>query len=510
MALGPKLVLRQSQSLVMTPQLLQAIRLLQLSTVDLAAFVEAELERNPMLERAENDDDAPFQSEAPPAEDSRDEGDWALDRMPDRETLERDLGTNLDNAYPDEPVAPATGAATGDAPTDSPFWEMRGGGAGAPLDGDDPNLEAYLAAETSLTEHLHHQLAEAMPDGIRRLIGSVIIEAIDPTGYLAEPVADIAQRLGVSIDEVEEVLALVQAFEPSGVGARSLKECLAIQLREKDRLDPLMQQLLDNLDLLAKRDFATLKRRCHTDDEDLADMVRDIRSLDPKPGLKFNTRPAEPVTPDVIVRVAPDGGWRVDLNSDALPRVIANRSFYSRIAKDSESTVRSFADEAWTNATWIVRSLEQRARTILKVATEIVRHQDAFFTYGVAHLKPLNLKTIAEAVQMHESTISRVTANKFMATPRGLFEMRYFFSTAIAASDGGEAFSSEAVRHRIRQMIDAEDPKAILSDDAIVDGLRAVGIEVARRTVAKYREGMHIPSSSVRRREKAAGLVRMG
>ena len=508
MAIGPKLVMRQSQSLVMTPQLLQAIKLLQLSTTDLAAFVEAELERNPMLERAENDDDAPFEARPEAAPESREEGDWALDRMPDRETLERDLGTDLGNAFPDEPAATATATVANDAPADSPFWEMRGGGGGANLDGDDPNLEAYLAAETSLSEHLHHQLAEALPDDIRRLIGSIIIEAIDPTGYLAEPVGEMAQRLGVSVEEVEEVLAIVQGFEPSGVGARSLKECLAIQLKEKDRLDPCMQALLDHLDLLAKRDFAGLRRRCHADDEDIADMVREIRALDPKPGLKFSSRPAEPVVPDVIVRAAPDGGWRVDLNSDALPRVIANRSFYARIAKGSKDEVRTFADEAWTNATWIVRSLEQRARTILKVATEIVRHQDGFFTYGVAHLKPLNLKIIAEAVQMHESTISRVTANKFMATPRGLFEMRYFFSTAIAAADGGEAYSAEAVRHRIRQMIDAEDPKAILSDDAIVEGLRAVGIDVARRTVAKYREAMRIPSSSVRRREKTAGIVR--
>lgn len=508
MAMGPKLVMRQSQSLVMTPQLLQAIKLLQLSTTELSAFVEAELERNPLLERSENDDDAPFQQEAgDTGGESREEGDWALDRMPsDRESLERDLGTDLGNTFPDEAAAPAM--STGDAPTDSPFWDMRGGGGSAALDGDDPNLEAYLTASISLTEHLHHQLSEALPEGTRRLIGSVIIEAIDPTGYLAEPVADIAGRLGVSIEEVEEALGLVQGFDPPGVGARNLAECLAIQLKEKDRFDPAMQALTENLELLARRDFAGLRKRCGVDDEDMAEMVRELRQLDPKPGLKFSSPPAEPVTPDVIVRAGPDGGWRVDLNADALPRVIANRSFYARIAQGSENSVRSFADEAWTNATWIVRSLEQRARTILKVAAEIVRHQDGFFSYGVSHLRPLNLKTIADAVQMHESTISRVTANKYMATPRGLFEMKYFFSTAIASADGGEAISAEAVRHRIRQMIEAESPASILSDDAIVDALKAIGIDIARRTVAKYRESMRIPSSSVRRREKSAGIAR--
>jgi len=509
MAIGPKLVMRQSQSLVMTPQLLQAIKLLQLSTTELGAFVEAELERNPMLERAENDEDAPFQRESEAAPEQREEGDWALETLStDRGALERDLGTELENAFPDDAVAQPSGS-TSDTPADSPFWDMRGGGGGIALDGDDPNLEAYLATSMSLAEHLHHQLAETLPDGTPRLIGAVLIEAIDPTGYLAEPLEDIARRLGVSLEEVEAVLAIVQGFEPTGIGARTLAECLSLQLKERDRFDPAMQTLVAHLDLLGKRDFAALRRLCRVDDEDLADMVREIRALDPKPGLRFNSPPAEPVTPDVIVRPAPDGGWRVDLNTEALPRVIANRTFYARIARDPEASVRSFADEAWSNATWIVRSLEQRARTILKVSIEIVRQQDGFFTYGVAHLRPLNLKTIADAVQMHESTISRVTANKFIATPRGLFEMKYFFTAAIASSDGGDAYSAEAVRHRIRQLVEAESPDRILSDDAIVEVLRTVGIDIARRTVAKYRESMHIPSSSVRRREKSVSCQRV-
>jgi RNA polymerase sigma-54 factor len=508
MALGAKLMMRQNQSLVMTPQLLQAIKLLQLSTQELSVFVEAELERNPLLERAESEDDGPIQDSAPAESEHREEGDWASEQLAtDRTQLEGDLGTDLENAFPDEAMVTQAQPAA-DQPMDSPYWDTRGGGGATGFDGEDPNLEAYLASETSLIEHLHHQLAETLPDGPLRFIATVLIEAIEPTGYLGEPLGEIARRLGVSETEAEEALGVIQNFEPTGVGARNLAECLTLQLKERDRYDPAMAALIGHLDLLAKRDFSTLRKKCGVDDEDIADMMAEIRRLDPKPGLKFSAPAAEPVIPDVIVRSAPDGGWRVDLNTDALPRVIANRAFYSKISKGGEDQVRSFADEAWSNATWIVRSLEQRARTILKVATEIVRQQDAFFTYGVAHLRPLNLKTVADAVQMHESTISRVTANKFMATPRGMFEMKYFFTTAIASSDGGDSYSSEAVRHRIRQMIEGEDAHQVLSDDAIVDGLRAIGIEIARRTVAKYREAMRIPSSAVRRREKAVQSAR--
>ena len=509
MAIGPKLVMRQGQSLVMTPQLLQAIKLLQLSSVELATFIENELEKNPLLERAESEDEGPIQSDSASdtSPESRDEGDWAFEKLPtDRSSLENDLGTSLENAFPDEASSNAApGGTSMDAPSEGLHWDTHGGG-GSGFDGEDPNLEAYLASETSLTDHLLHQLAETLPEGADRLIGVVIIESIDQTGYLVEPLSELASRLGTDNAHAERVLRVIQGLDPVGVGARTLAECLALQLKEQNRLDPAMQTLLANLDLLGKRDFAQLRKRCGVDEEDLAEMVGEIRRLDPKPGLKFNSPTAQTVVPDVFVRLAPDGGWRVDVNSDALPRVIANRSFYSSITRNEDKTVRSFADEHWTNATWIVRSLEQRARTILRVATEIVRHQDSFFTYGVAHLRPLNLKTIADAVQLHESTISRVTANKFMATPRGLFEMKYFFSTAIAASDGGESYSAESVRYRIRQMIESETLGQIYSDDAIVSALKAIGIDLARRTVAKYRESMNIASSATRRREKTAGV----
>ena len=509
MSFGQKLMMRQSQSLVMTPQLLQAIKLLQLSTTELASFVESELEKNPLLERDSRSDDAPIASDDRPVNaeaQSAEPGDWASEEFAaDRGSLERELGTSLENTFPDEAVADQMVPSA-----DSPFWNLSGGsGRGLSLDDENSNLEAYCAAEASLTQHLENQLGCYDTDDLTRLIAEQIVDQIDQTGYLTESLDSIAERLGVPLKRCEIALEVVHGFSPTGVGARNLAECLKLQLIEQDRFDPAMAALIGNLDLLAKREFAMLRKVCGVDEEDLADMIAEIRRLDPKPGLIFGSTPSEPVTPDVFVRSTPDGGWQVELNSDALPRVVANKSFYAKISKkDGEKEVRSFVDEAWANANWIVRSLEQRARTILKVASEIVRQQDAFFTYGVAHLRPLNLKTIADAVSLHESTISRVTANKFMATPRGLFEMKYFFTTAIASSDGGAALSSEAVRFRIKQLIDAEEAHAILSDDSLVDKLKEIGIDIARRTVAKYREGMGIASSSIRRREKQAALPR--
>lgn len=509
MSLGPKLMMRQSQSLVMTPQLLQAIKLLQFSTTELQDFVEGELEKNPLLERDARADEGPVapQERADTTAQTAEPGDWAREEMPaDRATLERETGTDFENSFPDEAVADQTLPQA-----DSPFWNLSGGSGKGPSLDDDPNLEAYCAASGTLHEHLENQLGCTDTDDLTRMIAQQIIDQIDQTGYLLETLEAMAERLGVPEKRCAIALELVQGFDPIGIGARNLKECLTLQLKEQDRFDPCMAKMIENLELLAKREFGQLRKLCGVDEEDLADMITELRRLDPKPGLVFGSTPVDPVTPDVFVRPTPDGGWQVDLNSDALPRVVANKSFYAKVSAKNgqgDKQVRAFVDEAWTNANWIVRSLEQRARTILKVASEIVRQQDAFFTYGVAHLRPLNLKMIADAVSLHESTISRVTANKFMATPRGLFEMKYFFTTAIASADGGASVSSEAVRFRIKQLIEAEEPSAILSDDAIVDKLKAMGIDIARRTVAKYREGLGIASSSIRRREKQAAMPR--
>jgi RNA polymerase sigma-54 factor len=301
------------------------------------------------------------------------------------------------------------------------------------------------------------------------------------------------------------VLAILQTFDPPGVCARNLSECLAIQLREQNRFDPAMQALLAHLDLVARRDFAALRRLCGVDETDLADMIAELRRLNPKPGLAFGSSVVQPIVPDVFVRVSPEGGWLIELNSDTLPKVLVNQTYYATVSKTAKNDgEKSYLAECLQTATWLMRALDQRAKTILKVSTEIVRQQDAFFAHGVQFLRPLNLKTVADAISMHESTVSRVTANKYMATSRGIFELKYFFTSSIAASDGGEAHSAEAVRHRIKQLIDAEMASDVLSDHTIVDRLREAGIDIARRTVAKYREAMRIPSSVQRRREKQA------
>ena len=506
MALSQKLEFRQSQALVMTPQLMQAIKLLQLSNLDLAAYVDGELERNPLLERgAEGEGPAaePDSAETPPPAADAQAGDWlGQDLETSRGAIEDKLDTALENVFPDD-----AGAAPARAAPDTPgYSEWAGVGAGGRDDGEY-NLEAFVSAETTLSDHLAEQLSLAIADPARRIIGQHLIDLTDESGYITGDLAAVAEKLGAPLADVEAVLAVLQGFDPSGVCARNLTECLAIQLRERDRLDPAMQALVGHLDLVAKRDYAGLRRVCGVDDEDLADMIAEIRRLNPKPGLAFGSTAVQPIVPDVFVRPGPGGSWTVELNADTLPKVLVNQGYYAEVSKGAKtSTDKSYLAEALQTATWLVRALDQRARTILKVSTEIVRQQDGFFAHGVQHLRPLNLKTVADAIGMHESTVSRVTANKYMATNRGIFELKYFFTSSIAAADGGEAHSAEAVRHRIKQLIDAEMPDDVLSDDTIVDKLRAAGIDIARRTVAKYREAMRIPSSVQRRREKQTPL----
>lgn len=510
MNLSQRMELRQGQSLVMTPQLLQAIKLLQLSHLDLAAYVEAELERNPLLERDEEGEGPTraAQAEEPPVAPAGGEDEpapWLSSEIaPDRGAIERDLDTSLENVFQNENPTPAREAPGGDELTLSQgLWS--GVGAGGSFDDDEGGFESGLTREATLREHLVSQLDLATADPRERLIGGFVIDAIDDAGYLTESVEEIADRLSAKPSQVEAVLRIVQGFDPSGVGARDLAECLAIQLRERDRFDPCMQALVGRLDLLAKRDLAALRRICGVDDEDLVQMIAEIRALDPKPGRAFGGSPAEILIPDVFVRPAPDGSWLVDLNPQTLPRVLMNQSYYARVSREARSEAeKAYVAECLQNANWLTRSLDQRARTIVKVASEIVRQQDGFFAHGVAHLRPLNLKTIADAIGMHESTVSRVTSNKAIGTNRGVFEMKYFFTAAIAGAGGEEAHSAEAVRHRIKQLIDQETADTVLSDDALVKKLREQGIDIARRTIAKYRESLRIPSSVERRRLKGA------
>jgi RNA polymerase sigma-54 factor len=504
MALTQRLEIRQSHALVMTPQLMQAIKLLQLSNLDLATYVDNELERNPLLERSSEGE---ADGAAPPADGPGTDGGEAVAPWSD--------DTPVDRMRAPESEAPDGDGSGGDddgiavhGPTDTPqgYSEWAAPNAGRPDDGDY-NLEAFVAAETTLAGHLAAQLTLTIADPVQRMIGQYLVDLVDDAGYIGGDLTAVAEKLGAPLADIEAVLRLLQTFDPPGVCARSLAECLALQLEERDRYDPAMRALVEHLDLLARRDLVGLRKICGVGDDDLVDMIAELRRLNPKPGLSFGTTLVQPIVPDVYVRPGPDGGFLIELNADTLPKVLVNQTYYAHVSGTAMSgTDKSYLADCLQTATWLVRALDQRARTILKVSTEIVRQQDAFFAHGVQHLRPLNLKTVADAIDMHESTVSRVTANKYMATSRGIFELKYFFTSSIAAANGGEAHSAEAVRHRIRQLIDSESAQTVLSDDTIVERLREAGIDIARRTVAKYREAMRIPSSVQRRREKQTRL----
>ena len=513
MALAASLFLRQSQSLVMTPQLMQSIQLLQMTHFELNQFIEQEVEKNPLLEIAASDDgardyerggDEHFQGgeDRMSAENAGSDESFQPDLYDSATTgsagsAPETLDGGLDNVFPDD-----AGPSSVDAPELLGQWKSMPGGE----DGEGYDLDDFVATRKTLRDVLGEQIPFVLSDPLDRLIAQHLVDQLDEAGYLQGSTAETALRLGKPVVEIERVLSRLQELDPPGVFARSLRECLAIQLKARDRFDPAMAALVDNLELLARRDFATLKKLCGVNEEDLLDMLAEIRKLDPKPGTRYESSASEAVVPDIIVRAAPDGTWHVELNADTLPRVLVNRDYHAavsrRTSRDSED--HAFLNECLQTANWLTRSLDQRARTIMKVATEIVRQQDAFLMYGVDHLRPLNLKTVAEAIKMHESTVSRVTSNKYMLTPRGLFELKYFFTVSIGSAEGGDSHSAESVRHRIRTIITQESPDAVLSDDDIVDILRKGGVDLARRTVAKYREAMNIPSSVQRRREKRA------
>ncbi|GAA5662815.1 RNA polymerase sigma-54 factor 2 [Brucella sp. NBRC 14130] len=509
MALSPKLDFRQSQSLVMTPQLMQSIRLLQMTHVELEQFLDAEIEKNPLLDRIEaaNDDFAGSDSvrddgeaDEGEIESQASEDDWFKTEVSgDAESLSSTFDSSLENIFPDDP-----GRSDEIGPDLAAQWKSAGGDGYVSASAYD--IDQVTASRVSLGEHVAEQIALTFSATMDRFIATALADALDESGYLRVDIVGLAQNLGVETVEIERVLGVMQTFDPHGLFARDLRECLTIQLRLKDRFDPAMEALIDNLDLLARRDFATLKKLCGVDQADILDMLTEIRMLDPKPGALFEISVADAIVPDVLVTPSRDDGWAIELNAAAMPRLIVNNEYYAEVNASVKAEEKAFLSDCMQTANWLVRSLDQRARTILKVTQEIVRQQDGFLRHGVTHLKPLNLRIVADAVGMHESTISRVTANKFMATPRGVFELRYFFNASIASSEGGDAHSSESVRHRIRQMIDAEKPDDVLSDDAIVDALKKDGVDIARRTVAKYRESMNIASSVQRRREKKARL----
>ncbi|AKM08076.1 RNA polymerase factor sigma-54 [Pelagerythrobacter marensis] len=481
MALAPRLDLRQSQSLVMTPQLQQAIRLLALSNLEIETFIGDALEANPLLEAGEvqrEDGEVADLSAPEPTADAAAGDESALDIDPGALDRDRDTGDGE--------------------------WGAAQGGA---IAGDLPGIDERGAEGPTLAEHLDGQVGAAAGDEREAFVARHLIGLLDEAGYLTADLGDIAAELGIPVAEAERALAVVQSLDPTGIGARSLSECLALQAREADRYDPCMARLIDNLDLVARGEFARLKRMCEVDDEDFAEMLGELRSYDPKPGCQFGGAGESAVVPDVLIAAGRDGGWDIALNEETLPRLVVNRDYYLELRRGcAGKEAQSWLGEKLADANWLIRALDQRQKTILKTAAEIVKKQEGFFRRGVSELRPLTLREVAEAIDMHESTVSRVTSNKYLHCDRGTFELKYFFTSGVGSADG-EGASSQAVKARIKALIDAEDARKILSDDTLVAKLKGEGFDIARRTVAKYREAMGIGSSVQRRRQKrlAAG-----
>ncbi|MCE3231815.1 MAG: rpoN [Rickettsiaceae bacterium] len=481
--------IKQSQTMVMTPQLQQSIKMLQLTSLDLIPYIAQQIEENPFLDNTDS---------------TRDEGDYTLseentepEEIKRTETIQ-ELQTDPIPVWQDDEVS----AAVYD--TESPIYSGVGKGAGSNFSESDYGIENISASAETLNDHIIDQINIYITDPAERLIALHLADMLDDSGYIISDLVPLSEVLKCDYQKIESVLKVLQGFDPAGVFARDLSECLALQLKEKNRLDPAMQTLLANLDLFAKRDFKALCKICAVDEEDLLEMCEEVKALNPKPGNIFSLENVQILYPDVFLKKGEKGKWHLELNTEALPKVLVNRRYYSEVesqVKDKES--KRFLSEQYSNANWLVKALDQRANTILKVATEIVAQQDSFFRYGIHHIKPLVLSDIAEGIDMHESTVSRVINGKHIATHMGVYELKYFFSSAVTSSSSGEDVSSKRIKFMIKSLIDNEDTKKILSDDKIAEMLKESGVEVARRTVMKYREAMNIPSSVQRRREKA-------
>ena len=470
--------LKQSQSLVMTPQLQQAIKLLQMSNVELNEFVEEELSENPLLEKKEeeiNDHDEIQEIEQPKDEVQAEFDDaWTGN---EKENKDFDAGSNM--------------------------ADVGAGGNNKFETSDNSYLENSITVEQTLSEFLLEQLHITTEDSRDRMVGALLIDQLDESGYLRANYEELATILGCSMERINDLLEKMRKFEPSGVFARDLADCLSIQLDEKKTLDEPMKKLIDNLDLLANHDIKKLCDICGVNETYLLDMVSEIKELNPKPASDYDHFVVQTVVPDVLMKAIPKnlgGGWKVELNSDTLPKVLVNREYYTQVSDGAiNKKDKEYITEKLNSANWLVRAMDQRAQTILKVAGEIVESQNGFFLYGIEYLKPLTLKDVAEEIDMHESTVSRVTNNKYIGTPRGIFELKYFFTTALIGSDG-QAHSAEAIKAKIRSLIDNEKSDNILSDDNIVKLLSEEGINIARRTISKYREALNIPSSIQRKK----------
>lgn len=462
--LTQSLDLRQQQNLVMTPQMQQAIKLLQLSNIELQDYLEEEIAQNPLLEKVET-------------EKSSDEED-IREEKPSGPEEDFDAGSSMAAATP---------------------------GGSSDFSQDERTLESTAAREINLHDHLMTQLTMAAQDSLDKTIGTLLIDRIDEAGYLRETAEELADQLGAPLGRIESLIERMKKFDPAGIFAYDLSECLMLQLEDRGVLDQPMRLLLQNLHMLGQHDYEGLAKICDVHPNVIKEMAQELRTLHPKPAALFDHSIAQTAIPDVLMRKLPKdkgGGWRVELNADTLPRVLVNQQYYTDVTeRTKDKKEREYLVTQLNNANWLAKALDQRAQTILKVASEIVERQDGFFLFGIEYLTPLTLREVADAIGMHESTVSRVTTGKFMGTPRGLFELKFFFTSSIEGADGSSV-SSEAVKSKIKTLVDAEDAKSILSDDDIVDLLKKDGIEIARRTIAKYREALNIPSSVQRRRIK--------
>lgn len=548
MAIELKQQLRLSQNLVMTPQLQQAIKLLQLNQLELVNLVQQELQENPVLEESEveeetqgeREDASPDDFDMRESADGSDEpgnagdtdggdsdsaGDAGADEygeMSERPLDEQLSNTDLADAAGADEAGPSDADKIADIEWESylesnPMTGLESGGVMG--DDDRPSLEATYARRESLGEHLEWQLQVMNLDEAQHELAGWIIGNLDERGFLGSTTEEIARQSGTEVEAVEVVLAAVQKLDPIGVGARDLRECLLIQIDTLRVGDELVRLIVDqHLDLLRKRDFRGLARVTGQTVEAVAAAERVIGTLDPRPGREYGGDEPVYITPDIYVYKVGDD-FHVLLNEDGLPKLKISSMYRDVLSKAgakgpkdpdapepsaaskelAERDTKSYVNDKVRSAMWLIKSIHQRQRTIYKVTQSIIGYQRDFFEHGVAHLKPLNLRDVADDIEMHESTVSRVTTNKYVHTPQGIFELKYFFNSSIGRFDGGEALASESVKEKIRKIIGSEDPKRPMSDQRIAEMLKSANIDIARRTVTKYREAMNILSSTKRR-----------
>lgn len=476
MQISQNLKLKQSQSLVMTPQLQQAIKLLQLTNLELTDLVEKELEENPFLENQNHEEEKTVSDE-------------------------EDITKNIDDSF-----------NNGDSISDEPYnhdYENRwdndtnvGNSKNHSEDYNDPGtiIERTQSDKISLKTILLNQAQLEFSDSEEKEIAEILIDYVDPSGLIKEDILEISSFSGFSLERIENVLCRMQTFEPSGVFARNLKECLIIQLKNIDSYNKTNQTIIENIELLGNGNLKGLKKITGLSDENLKTEIKLIRSLNPKPGTIYDEGGHNIAHPDVIVTKNKDE-WNVELNNSTLPKVCVNDSYVKEIEKlECKDSDKKYINESLNSARWLIKAIEQRNITTLKISSEIINQQKDFFEKGKKFLKPMILKDVATKINMHESTVSRVTSEKLMMTPIGMFEMKIFFSASINSINSGESHSAESVRESLRKIISDEPCESPLSDEMLVSRLKGEGINLARRTVAKYRELLNIPASSVRRK----------